>query len=271
MNKLARLVPLLFILICTVALRPVEAQLQDSSVHQTEANVTITKGPDKLEAILEALRAQTHLDIRAEECLRDRIVMVSLEHVTIDQALLSIAELNNWRVVRREPNQYRLLRQSAPSGPDIKSLQRDLRNALPLDLQSYAGYREKVSLALTDLPLIGKVFAPKGYVDVRQIRDEQRASKQLQLFTEFKSHYGLRKPVRYAKLSDKEREDLLYLVLLSLSREVWQDVFMTRPIPPNLADPRQTVLILAGGTFSYGYVVKKPGGDAFLGDGGAAP
>jgi hypothetical protein len=195
--------------------------------------------------------------------------MVSLEHVTIDQALLSIAELNNWRVSRTEPDQYRLWRQSTPGVPDIRSLQRDLRNVLPLDLQLYAGYRDKVSFAPTDQTLIGKYFAPPGQPNVGQLRDEQRGSKQSQLFAEFKSHYGLRTPVRYAKLSDKEREDLLYLVLLSLSREVWQDIFMTNPIPPNLADPQQTVILLNGRLLSHGYTIKNPdGGDRFLGDGG---
>lgn len=234
---------------------------------KSQSYVTLVTPTLRLETILEALRAQTHLDIRAEDCLRDRMIMVSLDHVTIENALLAIAELNNWQLTRGDAGQLRLSRKRAPAMPDIAQLQQSLRNAIPVDVQTYAGYRERATIELVADSPIASLLAGPGHVNTFRLRKDQTSSIQSKLYIEIKRHFPVKKPVRYAKLSTDQRDMLLHIILLSLSREVWEDPLMVNPIPPNLLDPRQTAVFLQGNILNHGYALKTDSGYAFLGDG----
>jgi hypothetical protein len=255
-------------ILANAVLTAIPARATDAAEQEKRPIVTLVTGHVTLESVLGLLREQTHADIRAEECLRDRIVMVSFDHVSLENVLVALAELNNWQVTSDAPGQYRLARKRAPVNVDIAHLQQAMRNALPLDLQSYAGYRDHASIGSALNPRLPGIPGNPALLDPSQLRDKQISTMQSILFADIVKNSAGKKQLSYTELSAEQKTMLAHIILLGLSKHVWADPLMVNPIPPNLLDPRQTAVFVQDHRLNHGYALKVGSKFAFLGDGG---
>ena len=214
------------------------------------------------------LGRQSNADIRVEECIRNRQVTLAVVRLPLADALSSLAALYDWRIVRSDDNSYRILLPAVPAVIDIKEMHGCLRRAVPIDLQAYAGYRDKATFDRTELPLIGKNFAGSGYVDIKQLRSDKLDIDKKQLFLELQDSLKTKNGLPYSKITSDQQHMLLRILLLDVCRTVWSDTTLTDPMPTNLLDPRNTAMKMGGSALMHGYLsTSDSGSQEFRGDG----
>lgn len=104
-----------------------------------ETRVALRLGKTTLANVVAALSEQTGLKIGAESYLLDRELIVQMNDISLSMALESLAELNEWRVIRTPPDRIFLTRQAIPLTQTTADLTPAFRASLPVDIRHYLG------------------------------------------------------------------------------------------------------------------------------------
>ena len=122
---------------------------QPTALPQGLASSThLNMGATTLKAVTQALSAQTGLRVQTETYLEERNLVVELKNVTAQNALDSLAELNDWRWFSPEKGVVMLTRKRAPLPQSLSDLPVCMSAALPADYRVFLG----VGVPKKDLP-----------------------------------------------------------------------------------------------------------------------
>lgn len=122
----------------------------DSAPTQSRLQVPahLELGAVTVDAVIQFLSAQTGLPIQAEDYIRERALIVQMNNITVQAALDTLTELNDWRWFRREDGVIQITRKRPRIPQTPAELPACLRAALPADYRIFLG----AGVATQDLP-----------------------------------------------------------------------------------------------------------------------
>ncbi len=245
-------------LVCLAA-APDRAQAQaaaSDTAAKLNVKVHLSSGAVTLPQIMQALSAQSGLNIEAADYLRERRLVAQMDGLTVRNALDALAELNDWAWHDRGAGHIVITRLAPPGRQEPSNVPLRMRFALPRDVRVCCNLepqpaRSKKQAGEEDDPFMAE---HKSVAVAQEAR--------LHLIDALKPAIFEGAPFPYARMKAGQQEDLLISLLMTAVHQTKHDMLLGQPLTwlDNLADMKlemnsNTLLITTHGDTGFGVQV----------------